>query len=120
MTNGTPGRDPGSPSGPCSPDSHRQRAGGPGESSRPEGAEWSQVCFRQVCDVSANVGSADASLVVAFVCKVNKCAAPVGSVENRLVLWRTFSHHLLHFWLQLHPKKGNFLVPQARELGLPV
>ncbi|XP_056871053.1 zinc phosphodiesterase ELAC protein 2 isoform X2 [Takifugu flavidus] len=62
----TNGRDPGSPSGPRSPDSHRQRAGGP-----------------------ANVGSADASLVVAFVC-------------------------------QLHPKKGNFLVPQARELGLPV
>lgn len=26
----------------------------------------------------------DASLVVAFVCQVNKCAAPVGSVENLL------------------------------------
>ncbi|TNM97165.1 hypothetical protein fugu_015321 [Takifugu bimaculatus] len=85
----TNGRDPGSPSGPRSPDSHRQRAGGPGESSRPERAEWRRTCFKQLCDVSANVGSADASLVVAFVCK-------------------------------LHPKKGNFLVPQARELGLPV
>lgn len=49
------------------------------------------MCFKQVCDVSANVGSADASLVVAFVCKVNKFAAPAGSVENRLVPWRTFS-----------------------------
>lgn len=76
------GSDPGSPSGPRSPDGHRQRAGGPGESSRPEGAEWSQTCSKQLCDVSANVGSADPSLVVAFVCKVNKSAAPVVSEEN--------------------------------------
>lgn len=72
----TNGSGPGSPSGPRSPD--RQRAGGPGESSGPEGER------RRVCGVSAGVGSADASLVVAFVCKVNRSAAPLGSVGNLL------------------------------------
>lgn len=40
------------------------------------------MCVKQLCDVSAEAGSADASLVVAFVCKVNERLLLV-------VLWRT-------------------------------
>lgn len=103
MTTGSSGRDPGPPS----PD----REGGPGESG---GAGAGLGGFPEPCGVPAGAGSGrDASLLVAFVCKVTSSLL-LGS------LWGGSSHLLLCLSLQLHPKKGNFLVPEARALGLPV
>lgn len=62
--------------------------------------------------------SRDPSLVVAYICKVgiidfSSNMVYVCTKENCLI----FNYHTP---LQLHPKKGNFLVAQAKELGLPV
>lgn len=81
-------------------------------------------CTDQSAVCSAGEGSRgagrDDSLVVSFICKVGHTGGGgLHHTESQCILV-THVLLLLFSFLQLHPKKGNFLVPEAKALGLPV